>query len=110
MHLLLLPDSHPPRAPKQPSSSSEEAQPDQLTLRLTVTNPTPTAITLQTTGHQKILGPWGPFQPESDDGLSPGRRPSILARVYGVKFKVRVALRSDDKVEFGLEDGRVMGL
>ena len=42
---------------------------------------------------------------ESGDG---GRVPRS---VYGVNFKVQVALRSDDEVEFGLEDGRrVVGL
>lgn len=74
MHLLFLPDPSNPN-PERPSS-------DQATLQITVTNTSPspnTAISLQTRGHQGFLGPWGPFQPESDDGLYPGRRPTILA-------------------------------
>jgi hypothetical protein len=73
MHLLFLPDPSNPN-PERPSS-------DQATLQITVTNPHPTTttISLQTRGHQRFLGPWGPFQPESDDGLYPGRRPTILA-------------------------------
>jgi hypothetical protein len=74
MHLLFLPDPSNPN-PERPSS-------DQATLQITVTNTSPspnTAISLQTRGHQRFLGPWGPFQPESHDGLYPGRRPTILA-------------------------------
>ena len=35
-------------------------------------------ISVQTRGQQRFLGPWGPFQPESDDGLNADRRPCIL--------------------------------
>ena len=73
MHLL-------PSNPNPECPSSDQDIPFQPTLQITVTNPSPTTtISLQTRGHQRFLGPWGPFQPESDDGFYPGRRPTILA-------------------------------
>lgn len=47
-------------------------------LQVTVTNTGSDIISIQTKGQQRFLGPWGPFQPESDDGLSAGRIPCIL--------------------------------
>ena len=53
---------------------------DRPILRITVTNPHPTApISIQTLGQQRFLSPWGPFLPESEDGLNAGKRPTILA-------------------------------
>jgi hypothetical protein len=51
---------------------------DRTLLRVTVTNTGSDAISTQTRGLQHFLGPHGPFQPESEDGLSPGRLPCIL--------------------------------
>lgn len=73
---LLPPD---PSTTNSETPSSGQTSLDQPILRITVTNPTPTPISIQTTGHQRFLSPWGPFQPESSDGLNPGRRPTILA-------------------------------
>lgn len=47
-------------------------------LQVTVTNTGSDVISVQTKGQQRLLSPWGPFQPESDDGLNAGRRPCIL--------------------------------
>jgi hypothetical protein len=51
---------------------------DRPLLQVTVTNTGSDIISIQTRGQQRFLGPWGPFQPESDDGLNAGRRPCIL--------------------------------
>lgn len=47
-------------------------------LEVTVTNTGSDVISIQTRGQQRFLSPWGPFQPESDDGLCAGRIPCIL--------------------------------
>jgi hypothetical protein len=47
-------------------------------LQVTVTNTGSDIMSIQTKGQQRFLGPWGPFQPESDDGLNTGRIPCIL--------------------------------
>jgi hypothetical protein len=47
-------------------------------LRVTVTNTGSDAISIQTRRLQHFLGPHSPFQPESEDGLNPGRLPCIL--------------------------------
>ncbi|KAM0715602.1 hypothetical protein Q7P37_009100 [Cladosporium fusiforme] len=47
-------------------------------LQVTVTNTGSDLISIQTRGQQRFLSPWGPFQPESDDGLNAGRKPCIL--------------------------------
>jgi hypothetical protein len=51
---------------------------DRPLLQATVTNTGSEIISIQTRGQQRFLSPWGPFQPESDDGLSAGRIPCIL--------------------------------
>ena len=51
---------------------------DRPLLQVTVTNTGSEIISMQTRGQQRFLSPWGPFQPESDDGLNAGRRPCIL--------------------------------
>jgi hypothetical protein len=51
---------------------------DRPLLQVTVTNAGSDSISMQTRGQQRFLSPWGPFQPESDDGLCAGRRPCIL--------------------------------
>jgi hypothetical protein len=56
---------------------------DRTLLQVTVTNTGSDVISMQTRGQQNFLGPWGPFQPESDDGLNPGGRPCILSPVSG---------------------------
>jgi hypothetical protein len=56
---------------------------DRTLLQITVTNTGSDVISMQTRGQQNFLGPWGPFQPESDDGLNPGGRPCILNPVSG---------------------------
>jgi len=47
-------------------------------LQVTVTNAGSDSISIQTRGQQRFVSPWGPFQPESDDGLNAGSRPCIL--------------------------------
>jgi hypothetical protein len=47
-------------------------------LQVTVTNTGSDVISIQTKGQQRFLSRWGPFQPESDDGLNAGRIPCIL--------------------------------
>ena len=47
-------------------------------LQVTVMNTSSEVISIQTRGQQRFLSPWGPFQPESDDGINAGRRPCIL--------------------------------
>jgi hypothetical protein len=69
---LVLPD------PGQTNENSEKETPDHPNLRITVTNTGFSTISIQTRGQQHFLDPWGPFQPESDDGLNAGRRPTIL--------------------------------
>ena len=68
MHLL--------SPPKNETSSSDDQ--DRTILQVTVTNTGSDIISVQTRGQQRFLSPWGPFQPESDDGLNAGRRPCIL--------------------------------
>lgn len=68
MHLL--------SPPKNETSSSDDQ--DRTLLQVTVTNTGSDIIYVQTRGQQRFLSPWGPFQPESDDGLNAGRRPCIL--------------------------------
>ena len=68
MHLL--------RPQKKETSNSDDQ--DRTLLQVTVTNTGSEDISVQTRGQQRFLIPWGPFQPESDDGLNAGRRPCIL--------------------------------
>ena len=76
---LLLPDASS-ITKEQPSESDDSKQPpSQPILRVTSTNTGPTKISLQASGHQHFLSPWGPYQPESHDGLNVGHLPSILA-------------------------------
>lgn len=58
-----------------PSSQSNNKPSGSTTLEVTITNTTSDPITVQTRGRQRILIPWGPFQPEpnADDD-----RPRIL--------------------------------
>lgn len=63
-------------AQKNKTSSSDDL--GRTLLRVTVTNIGPDVISMQTRGQQRFPSPWGPFQPESDDGLNAGRRPCIL--------------------------------
>jgi hypothetical protein len=65
------------------NDNPDSNNPDENLLRVTVTNTGSDVISMQTRGQQNFLGPWGPFQPESDDGLNPGSRPCILDTVSG---------------------------
>jgi hypothetical protein len=63
------------------SSTNDNPDTDDLhrtLLRVTVTNTGSDAISIQTRGLQHFLGHHGPFQPESEDGLNPGRLPCII--------------------------------
>lgn len=62
----------------QPNGTPSRNDSDHPLLQVTVTNTGSDLISMQTKGHQRFLSPWGPFQPESDDGLNAGRRPCIL--------------------------------
>jgi hypothetical protein len=73
MHLLS------PSTNESPNSDN----PDRSLLRVEVTNTGSDVISMQTRGQQQFLSPWGPFQPESDDGLNPGRLPCILNPASG---------------------------
>lgn len=70
MHLL---GSQPS---KQPSSSGDNVAAPLL--QVTSINTGSDTISMQTRGQQRFLSPWGPFQPESDDGLNAGKMPCIL--------------------------------
>jgi hypothetical protein len=63
-----------PRTNESPNSGNL----DQPLLQVTATNTGSDLISIQTRGQQRFLSPWGPFQPESDDGLNAGRMPCIL--------------------------------
>lgn len=58
------------------NASSENL--DHPLLQVTVTNTGSDMFSMQTRGQQQFLSPWGPFQPESEDGLNAGRIPCIL--------------------------------
>lgn len=62
----------------QESCSSSSDSPAHPLLQVTATNTGADTISIQTRGQQRFLSPWGPFQPESDDGLNAGRMPCIL--------------------------------
>ena len=68
MHLLS------PHKNETPNSDDR----DRTLLQITVTNSGSDVISVQTRGERRFLSPWGPFQPESDDGLNAGRRHCIL--------------------------------
>lgn len=57
-------------------SSSENLE--NTSLQVTVNNTGSDSISIQTRGQQQFLSPWGPFRPESNDGLNAGRLPCIL--------------------------------
>jgi hypothetical protein len=65
------------------NDNPDSNNPDRKLLRVTVTNTGSDVISMQTRGQQKFLGPWGPLQPESDDGLNPGSRPCVMNTVSG---------------------------
>ena len=103
MHLLL--------AQKNANSSSDGQ--DRTLLQVTVTNTGSDVICMQTRGHQRFLSPWGPFQPESDDGLNAGRRPCILdsssttGNLQAIDVKTGTVVRDRAKPRVcGLTSGR----
>jgi len=61
------------------ADNNNNKPPSQPILRITATNLGSSPISLQTRGYQRFLSPWGPYQPESHDGLNAGHLPSILA-------------------------------
>lgn len=65
------------RSPQRNGTPSGD-DPSQHVLQVTVTNTGSDIISVQTRGQQRFLSPWGPFQPESDDGLNAGSIPCIL--------------------------------
>jgi len=77
---LVLPDASPTNEQTPDSDNNNPtSNPSHPILRLTATNTGPTTISLQARGHQRFLSPWGPFLPESHDGLNAGKLPSVLA-------------------------------
>lgn len=62
----------------QESYSISSDDPAHPLLQVTATNTGSDTVSIQTKGQQRFLSPWGPFQPESDDGLNAGRMPCIL--------------------------------
>lgn len=103
MHLL--------SAQKNANSSSDGQ--DRTLLQVTVTNTGSDVICMQTRGHQRFLSPWGPFQPESDDGLNAGRRPCVLdsssttGNLQAIDVKTGTVVRDRAKPRVcGLASGR----
>lgn len=81
MDNLLWPPTVETRMQLLSSRTKEDSSSDSLDhplLRVTITNIGSDSISIQTKGQQHFLSPWGPFQPESDDGLNAGRSPCIL--------------------------------
>jgi hypothetical protein len=76
---LLLPDASSITNEQPSESDNNNKLPSHPILRVTSTNTGPTKISIQARGHQRFLSPWGPYQPESHDGLNAGHLPSILA-------------------------------
>jgi hypothetical protein len=60
------------------TETPRDDEPSLPLLQVTVTSTGSDVISIQTRGQHRFLSPWGPFQPESDDGLSAGRIPCIL--------------------------------